>query len=284
MIVIGSDVKIDAHQHFWDYSANAADYVWMGDEHALLKRDFLPADLAPLLEATGFNATVAVQAREMEVETRFLLDLARSRPAILGVVGWADLCAPNAGDRIDSLAHPKLRGFRMLIHDRPDPDFAASPHHLRGVAMLESRGLTYDLLLKPPHLASAVRLVDALPNQSFVVDHIAKPALDGSDWDIWAAGMAAIAARSNVWCKLSGLATLGGWPPDGIERYLDHVVALFGAARCMIGSDWPVATCAASYQDTMAIVARWGNRLSVDERAFVMGATCADFYGLGNEA
>ena len=40
-------MKIDAHQHFWQY--NQTDYVWMSDNDAPLKRDFLPADLAPLL-------------------------------------------------------------------------------------------------------------------------------------------------------------------------------------------------------------------------------------------
>ncbi|QMW24441.1 amidohydrolase family protein [Sandaracinobacteroides saxicola] len=271
-------MRIDAHQHFWDYATNAADYVWMGEAEAALRRDYLPADLEPLLAASGYDGTVVVQAREIEAETRWLTALADATPFVHGVVGWADLCAPDAAARIDALAHPKLKGFRMLIHDRPDPDFAASPDHLRGVALLEPRGLTYDLLLKPPHIAAAIRLVDALPYTRFVVDHIAKPALDESDWGPWSNGMRELAARANVWCKLSGLATLGN--SAALPPRIDHVLDAFGAARCMIGSDWPVATLGADYVATMALVEDWAVKLSADEQAAILGGSATAFYGL----
>lgn len=277
-------MKIDAHQHFWDYAANAADYVWMSDAEHMLRRNFLPDDLAPLLKQAGYGGTVAVQAREMRKESDWLLALAKEHDFIRGVVGWLDLTDPTVDAQLDAYTNDtKLKGLRMLIHDQPDPDFADSPEHLRGVAKLEARGLAYDLLLRTIHLPAAIRLVDALPNQRFVIDHIAKPKMDCGDWDAWSAGMTVIAERPNVMCKLSGLVTMGDWTEwrsQPYARFLDHVLECFGTSQCMIGSDWPVATCSADYGDTMGVVERWTEPLSATEKAAIFGANCSVFYRL----
>ena len=272
-------MKIDAHQHFWDHAAHPDDYGWMGDAEAPLRRAFLPSDLEPHLASTGYGGTIAVQARELETETDDLLALARTTSSVLGVVGWIDLCASDVEGRLDRVAaDPKLRGLRMVIHDRPDPGFAASPAHVNGVSSLASRGLTYDLLIRTEHIPAALVLVDACPGVRFVVDHLAKPRLDGSDWPRWRAGIGDLGRRPNVWCKLSGLGTLPGAGKPG--RFLDAALAAFGPARCMIGSDWPVATLAADYAATMAVVEGWCTPLSPGERALILGDTCAAFYGL----
>lgn len=277
-------MKIDSHQHYWNYTAHAEDYVWMSDEYGALRRDFLPADLAPVLTAMGFDGTVAVQAREMVAETDFLLGLAESTPWILGVVGWIDLCAADAEPLVEQYAaHPKLKGLRLLIHDRPDPEFAVSPAHVRGIGWLERYGLTYDLLLKPPHIRPATRLVDRFPNQRFVVDHIAKPDIPSGVLAPWAEDLRELARRPNVCCKVSGMVTTadwGTWTPQQFEPYLEVVLDAFGPSRLMIGSDWPVCTCAASYERTMQTTIDWAARLSADERAEFLGGTCARFYGL----
>jgi L-fuconolactonase len=277
-------MRIDAHQHFWDYTAHAADYVWMGESERALRRDFLPDDLAPFLRAAGFDGTVAVQAREMVAETDFLLGLADRTPWILGVVGWIDLCDPEAEPLIAQYAaHPKLKGLRLLIHDRPDPEFALSAPHVRGIGWLARHGLAYDLLLKPPHLRAAIRLADRFPRQRFVVDHLAKPALAADLPSPWREEIRELARRPNVWCKVSGLVSLAGWArwtPAKLTPYLDHVGEAFGPDRLMIGSDWPVCTCAASYARTMQLALDWAARLSPAGRDAFLGGTCAKFYRL----
>jgi L-fuconolactonase len=277
-------MKIDSHQHYWNYTAHAADYVWMSDEYGALRRDFLPGDLAPILTEIGFDGTVAVQARELVAETDFLLGLADRTPWILGVVGWIDICASDAEPLVERYAaQPKLKGLRLLIHDRPDPEFAVSPDHVRGIGWLARHGLTYDLLLKPPHLRPATRLVDQFPNQKFVVDHIAKPDIPGGGLSLWAEDLRDLARRPNVFCKVSGLVTTADWAtwtPAQFAPYLDVVLEAFGPSRLMIGSDWPVCTCAASYQRTMQTTMDWAACLSADEQAELLGGTCANFYGL----
>lgn len=278
-------MRIDAHQHFWQYARNADDFVWMSDELAALKHDFLPGDLAPLREAIGFDGSVAVQAREVEAETDFLLGLAADHTEVLGVVGWVDLCADNVAARLDRwTGEEKLKGFRMLIHDRPDPDFADSEAHSRGVGLLDARGLAYDLLLRTIHLPAAIRLVDRFPEQRFVIDHIAKPAMDGSDLEAWKRGMSAIAHRPNVLCKLSGMVTEADWrdwTAATFEPYLEHVLEAFGSRRLMIGSDWPVCTLASDYVRAMRVVLDWSQALSEDERSALLGGNCARFYRIG---
>jgi L-fuconolactonase len=277
-------MRVDSHQHFLDYTAHAGDYVWLSDEYGALRRDFLPGDLAPLLRETGFDGTVAVQARECVAETDFLLDLADRTPWLLGVVGWIDLCAPDAAPLFERYAaHPKLKGLRLLIHDRPDVDFAVSQAHVRGVGLLARHGLTYDLLLRPPHLRPATRLVDLYPNQPFVVDHIAKPAIASGELSPWREDMRELARRPNVQCKISGLVTTADWAtwtPAEFAPYLDVVLEAFGPSRVMIGSDWPVCTCAATYQRTIQVMLDWSEQLSPAERAELLGGTCTRFYGL----
>tara|TARA_B110000208_G_scaffold84041_1_gene106634 strand:- start:4968 stop:5813 length:846 start_codon:yes stop_codon:yes gene_type:complete len=278
-------VRIDAHQHFWTYSAHPKHFPWMSDELRVLRHDFGPNDLQPLLDSHGIDGTIAVQAREMPEETDFLLALAADNPCIKGVVGWLDLCDPAIESAIEKVAqNPVLKGLRMLIHDRSDTGFASSPAHLRGVKLLENYGLAYDLLLKPPHITAAIDLIDALPNQVFVLDHIAKPDIKGEVMEPWATDLARLSKRQNVSCKLSSLVTQSDWATwktSDYTRYLDHVLDCFGANRLMIGSDWPVCTLVAGYGETLGIVRNWASNLGANEQAEILGETASRVYRLG---
>lgn len=275
-------MRLDSHQHFWNYTDNSSDYVWMTDEYSALQNNFMPDDLIPYLVKTDIDGTIAVQARELEKETDFLLGLTHDYPIIKGVVGWIDLCSEEVSSSLDRYDNePLLKGFRMLIHDRADPDFANSESHARGVGYLERYNKTYDLLLRTIHLPSAIKLVDRFPRQKFVVDHIAKPKPDGSDWEAWLKGIREISKRPNVYCKLSGLVTEANWndwKPKMFHPFLDEVIDAFGPERSMIGSDWPVCTCAADYANTMGIVENWTTQFSPIEREYILGKACAEFY------
>lgn len=275
-------MRIDSHQHFWTFTGNETDYVWMSEEYRVLRRNFGVDDLRPHLKNAGFSGSIAVQAREMRKETDFLLQLAAANPEIKGVVGWLDLCAPDIDQELEYFADQrKLKGLRMLIHDRPDPDFAMSDAHVSGVSKLARFGLTYDLLLKPLHLPAAIRLVDRLPNQMFVVDHIAKPDIRNQVMQPWRSLMKELARRPNVFCKLSSVITQAewhSWTDAGIFPFLDIACDAFGPHRIMVGSDWPVSTCVTDYVTTMGLFERWSKKLSVSEREAFMGGNCSRFY------
>ena len=275
-------MRIDAHQHFWRY--DAAQYGWITEELGALWRDFLPDDLEPLLRAAGVDGCIAVQARQDEAESVWLLELAEQHPFVRGVVGWVDLRAPDVGERLDALgASPYLVGIRHVVQDEPDERFLLGADFLRGVREALARGLRYDVLIYARQLGAAVEFADALPGQALVLDHLGKPDVEGGEFESWATGVAQLAQREHVHVKLSGLVTEAdwtSWTPAQLERYLDHVLECFGPRRVMFGSDWPVCLLAAEYPRWLEVLTSWSERLGGDERDALFGANAARFYGL----
>ena len=80
---------IDSHQHFWKYDPVRDN--WIEENMKALRRDFLPKDLAPILEKNGINGCIAVQADQSEHETEFLLSLTNNNSFIKGVVGCGEI-------------------------------------------------------------------------------------------------------------------------------------------------------------------------------------------------
>ncbi len=278
-------MKIDAHQHFWRY--NAQEYGWIGPEMAGLKRDFLPPDLLPLLRDAGLQGCVAVQARQTVQETAWLLELAEEHPFIKGVVGWVDLCSPAVEEQLMRFcAWPKFRGVRHVLQDEADDRFMLRPEFRRGLSLLARYNLTYDLLLFPRHLPIACELVAQFPQQPFVLDHIAKPFIQRGELQPWADDLRRLAALPNVWCKVSGLVTEADWRSwrrEDFRPYLDVVFEDFGAQRLMFGSDWPVCTLAARYEQVVDLIAQYARHLSPAEQAALWGGTACAFYRLRAE-
>jgi len=275
-------MKIDAHQHFWRY--NAQEYGWMGPGMEALKKDHLPDDLLPLLKAVGIDGTVAIQARQIPEETRWLLELADRYPFIKGVVGWGDLRSPQLREQLERFAsHPKLCGVRHVVQDEPDSQFMLREDFIRGLGMLAEFDLTYDILIFPRHLPVACELVARFPDQRFVLDHIAKPLIRDRKVTPWDADIRRLAAYPNVFCKVSGMVTETDWHqwrPADFRPYLDIVFAAFGSKRIMFGSDWPVCTLAGAYADVVEIVSDYVQQLSEEEQADVWGETARRFYRL----
>src|SRR2546421_10249579 len=190
-------MHIDAHQHFWIYDQR--EYGWIDDSMRILQRDFLPADLKPELERSGFQGCVAVQARQTLEETRWLLELAERAPFILGVVGWVDLRSPRLRFELESFAgKSKLVGVRHIVQSEPDERFLLQPDFLRGIAMLEEFDLAYDVLIYTRHLPVATEFVERFPRQRFVLDHLAKPPIKSGAVDIWARGIRRLATFPHV--------------------------------------------------------------------------------------
>ncbi len=275
-------MKIDAHQHFWRYDPE--EYGWIGPEMAVLRADYLPEDLGPLLARSGLEGSVAVQARQTLEETRWLLALADRFPFIRGVVGWVDLRGAGLREELERFsAHPRFRGVRHVLQDEEDDRFMLCEDFVQGIAALQDFGLTYDLLILPRHLAVAFELVKQFPEQRFVVDHLAKPDIKAGQVAGWAGDIERLAALPNVWCKVSGMVTeadWGRWQRADMWPYLDTVFEAFGAQRIMFGSDWPVCTVAGTYAQVTGIVDEFAAALSDDEQAAVWGETARAFYGL----
>ena len=265
---------VDAHHHLWDPAL--ADYPWMTDEVAPIRRRFDVGDLEPVLRANGVDATIVVQARRSLDETRELLEVAAATPFVRGVVGRVDLTDSRAGEVLAGLGGG-LVGVRHQVHDEPDAAWLLRPDVQRGLAAVGEAGLAYDLLVRTRELPAALETARALPQVRFVVDHLAKPPLRDGSTDAWATGLQALAALPNVSCKLSGLVTEAteGWRADELVPYLRRALDWFGAERCMFGSDWPVCLLAADYGAVLSLVR---DALHEDERAAVLGETALRIY------
>lgn len=277
-------MMIDSHQHFW--VINDTDYVWMTDAHDTIRRDFLPDDLEPLLDATGIDGTVAVQARQMVEETAWLLELARLHPRIRGVVGWVPLCDRAGEPWLERFAaDPRLVGVRHVVHDEPDDFFILRADFDEGVRRLAHHGLVYDILIFARHLPQTITFVDRHPDQPFVVDHVAKPTIVRGAFDrMWALGVRDLARRENVACKVSGMVTEvrdAAWDVELLRPYFDTVLEAFGPSRLMVGSDWPVCLLRAPYGEWAAAFDRLVGELSAVEQAAIRGGTACRVYGLG---
>jgi L-fuconolactonase len=273
-------VIVDSHQHFWDPAT--ADYPWMTDEVASIRRPFLPDDLEPLLLAIGVDATVVVQARSALEETRELLRLTAATRFVAGVVGWADLTSAGLATTLAELrggeGGERLVGIRHQVHDEADPRWLLRPDVMRGLRTVAEAGLVYDLLLRPRELPVALEATRRLDEMRFVIDHIAKPRIAAGPRDEeWERGMAAFADLEHVSCKVSGLVTEADWRSwrvDDLRPYVERVVEWFGEDRLLFGSDWPVCTLAASYAE----VYEAARSLLPSEAAF--GANAVAIYGL----
>ncbi|MCC2548703.1 amidohydrolase family protein [Hymenobacter sp. BT175] len=275
-------LRIDAHQHFWVFEPVRD--AWITNDMAAIRRDFLPADLRPLLQQHGLDGCVAVQASQAEAETDFLLSLAGQHDFIRGVVGWTDLQAENVAERLGHYAHStKLKGFRHVLQSEADRALLLTPAFRRGIGVLTRHSFTFDLLILPDQLPYAAELAAAFPDQPFVLDHLAKPFIKAGTLEPWRQELGKLAAHENVFCKVSGLVTEADWAvwqPGDFRPYLDAAFEAFGPRRLLFGSDWPVCTVAGDYGQVHALVADYLSSFSAAEQARFWGGNAVDFYNL----
>jgi L-fuconolactonase len=275
-------VKIDAHQHFWRYSA--AEYDWIDDNMRAIRTDFLPETFAPVLAPNGVSGTVAVEARQTLKETNWLLDLADEHSWIKGVVGWVPLADPNVGDTLASLVQrPRFKGVRHVVQGESDPAFLERTEFNRGIEECTKLGLVYDVLILERQLPATIKFADRHPNQVFVLDHIAKPVVQGVPSAPWVENIRELARRENISCKFSGVVTeVSGWQwtPELLRPYFDVVLEAFGPHRLMFGSDWPVCLVAASYAQWFEFVQSCVASLSANDRDRVLGGNAVQIYRL----
>ena len=272
---------IDAHQHFWYYHPET--HGWINEEMAVIRKDFLPSDLLPVLEENGVEGTVAVQADQTEKETDLLLLLAAENDFIKGVVGWVDLRATDIRERLACYAtQKKLKGFRHILQGE-EPAFMLQSSFLNGISALTEFGYTYDILIYPKHLTAAIELVKQHPDQPFVIDHIAKPYIKDGLIDEWKKTMLQLATFPNVCCKLSGMVTEADWKrwtTKDLLPYLDVVTEAFGTGRLLYGSDWPVCLVAADYAAMIRPVKEYFSSFTQSEQQQVFALNTISFYHL----
>ena len=277
-------IRIDAHQHFWQPARG--DYDWMPSDNATLHRPYLPADLAPQMQAQGIDHTVLVQAAATVQETEYMLGLADACGFVAGVVGWVDFENPAHRAQLERLAgHPKFVGVRPMIQDIPDVNWMLRDDVQWGFAAVADLDLTFDALGFPQHLANFHTILTRYPHMRTVIDHCMKPQIrDGSAEHLrfWADGMARLAQDTGAYLKFSALVTEANpdWTVDDLRPYVDHVFTVFGPDRILWGSDWPVVRLRCEYAEWHAAAMNLTAGLTPAQRDRVFGGTAIEAYRL----
>ncbi|MES2520115.1 MAG: amidohydrolase family protein [Bacteroidota bacterium] len=275
-------MTIDSHQHFWQYNSQIHD--WITDEMKAIQRDFLPSDLATILQQNNIDGCIAVQADQSEAETDFLLELSDNNSFVKGVVGWVDLLADDVYERLEYYSQFKnLKGFRHIVQGESDSEFMLRPKFKNGITELGAYDFTYDILIYHEQLEQAIQFVKLFPEQKFVLDHIGKPDIKSGEYAEWQVNIKKLALHQNVFCKISGIVTEGewqDWKKSDFRIYLDTVVKAFGTDRLMYGSDFPVCLLAASYEQQLEIVTDYFASFTNLEKRKIMGDNAVKFYGL----
>lgn len=275
---------IDAHQHFWQLS-QPFDFHWLdAPTHAPIRRDFLPGDLKPHLDAVDVKHSIFVQTQHDLVETAWALGLAERFPFIAGVVGWVDLASAACEAQVlDFKKHPRFVGVRHITQDEPDDDFIVREGIMRGLKVLEKHRVPFDLLFYVKHLRHVPALARQLPALPMVIDHLAKPHIREKRTDDWLPHLRAAAEFANIYCKLSGMITEANWQhwsAADLKPYIQAALECFGPERCMFGSDWPVCELAGSYEQVYHALVDALGPISGAERAMIFSGTARRFYGI----
>ena len=273
---------IDAHQHFWIY--DPVRDSWIDESMQILKRNFLPEDLARIIKENSIDGTIAVQADQSENETNFLLGLAEKNTWVSGVVGWVDLMAQDIEEKLEHFSsYKKLKGFRHIVQAEPDENFMLNEKFRNGIGQLKNYNFTYDILINPHQLPAAIKLTEKYPDQKFILDHMAKPSIKKKGIEPWASGIKELAKNPNVFCKISGIITEAdhrNWKSKEIYPYLDIVFNAFGYDRLLFGSDWPVCLLAGLYNQVINLIDEYMKNASDENKEKIFGKNAVSFYNI----
>lgn len=274
-------MRVDSHQHFWQWSQG-----WFSRPEPVLSRDYLPADLAPHLEANRIDRTIAVQTSPTTAETDFLLELAQGCDFIGGVVGWLDLEAPGFPEALERYRRDRyFVAVRPMLEGLPEDDWILRPRVMEALSLIARSGLAFEFLTYPRHLPHVLKVLERIPGLRSVIDHLSKPNIRAGARQPWRDLMREVALHENVYCKLSGMVTEADHEHGSLEQlrpYADHVLRHFGADRVMFGSDWPVCLLAASYDEVLDTARTLvTDCLGTDAEIAIFGGNAARFYGWG---
>lgn len=289
---------VDAHHHLWDL--DAVQYPWLmasgvrrffGDPTPIQK-NYLVDDLRDDARDYVLDASVHIQVGVAEGdelrETEWLERAADAEGLPTAIVAFCALEQPDALQQIEAqMANPRVRGLRQIIGRSDEEDAKTGSGGLVSDArwrehfqVIGEMGLSFDLQLTPPQVPAVIDVLADAPDTSVALCHC------GSPWDqsgpglkAWRHGLMRLAELPQVSCKISGLGMFNhGWTVDAIRPIVETCVEIFGPARCMLGSNFPVDKLHADYARVWGAFEDILVDLPADDQAWLFGDTARAFY------
>ncbi len=290
---------IDAHHHIW----RQADLPWLlgpsqprifGD-YDPIKRDYPIEEFLSDVAGSGVEKSVYVQANWAPNwatdEAAWVQQTADRTGWPHAIVGYCDMTVADARPALDRLAqYPLMRGIRQQLHwhENPQyrfariPDLCQDPNVQRNVGYLADYGWVFDLQVFAGQMESACELIDACPKVTFVLQHAGMlEDLSDNGRAYWKAQMRKLAKRDNVVSKLSAFGTfIHRNDVHHIERILHDTVEIFGAKRCLYGSNFPIEKLWTSYGELMGAFLKAASDLSAGRQQAIFHDTAKRVYRL----
>lgn len=288
---------IDAHHHIW----RLADLAWLsGPEvprifgpYGPIRRDYPIEEFRRDVEPCDVVKSIYVQTNwppggEL-TEAEWVQSVADVTGWPHALVAYADLADPDVGSVLDKLSvFPVLRGIRQQIHWHENPQYRFAPRAdvmndvawRKGMAEVAKRKLVFELQVFAGQMRDGAALAQAFPDVSFVLEHAGMlQDLSPAGWSAWREGMALLAAQPNVSTKLSGLGTfMHEYRADVVAQIVKETVSMFGAHRCMYGSNFPIEKLWTDYESLYTTFRKAIAHLSRDEQKAVLHDTAARIY------
>lgn len=293
---------VDPHMHLWDLERHY--YAWLqdrplpnnpaGDMSSIAYRsygldDYL-ADTAGWTIAQTVHVECGLPPKDQLSETDWLQGIADTRGIIGGIVAGA--CLDDTG--VEALleaqaARPRVRGVRQIINWHADlaktyndHDPLQDPQWRKGYALLARHGLSFDLQAYPSQFPAAAALAGAHPDIPMILNHAGMPTnRDEAGLRAWRDGLALLAQRPNVSCKISGLAMVDrAWTQTSLRPFVLGVIDAFGPERCMFASNFPVEKVHGSFSDFYAAYDAITADFSQAERSRLFAETARRIYRL----
>jgi predicted TIM-barrel fold metal-dependent hydrolase len=259
---------VDAHHHIW----RQADLPWLVGPmqprifgpYQPIRRDYPISEYLDEARANGVVKSVYVQTNwepaRFEDETAWVQGISEQAGWPHAIVAYADFSTEDVRPQLDRLKRYRLvRGVRMQLHWHENPlyrfaarpDLCADPVIRRNVARLTEYDWSFDLQVFAPQMPDAAGLAESCPKTTFILQHAGMlEDLSPAGRAAWRAGMVRLAACPNVVCKLSGLGTfIHRNDPADIAGIVADSISIFGANRCLFGSNFPIEKLWTSYHD-----------------------------------
>lgn len=276
------DLRItDAHVHFWDLDQMT--YPWL-DEVPPINQSFGLTEYNQATAAVSISNIIFLQCEclpnEYRKEINYISQLAAQDSRIRGIIPFFPLESDDANEKIQTLtSNPLVKGIRRL--EEEPISLYKNPRFIANMKLLHQHKLSFDLGVKAHQLSAALKLVNAAPDNRYMLDHFGKPAIRTKEFNQWRYHMIELAAHPHSYCKLSGLLTEADWKQwttADLQPYVDTVLEVFGPKRIAFGGDWPVVTLAADYKRWFNTAIQLCRALSRDDIHRIFYQNALDFY------